>query len=713
MREDARAPVAPPVRPGRILVGGVVAHNEERALARAVRSLLDQELPEGCRWGSVWIVASGCTDRTVAVAERLANEDARIRVLVEAERRGKAHAVCEVLRRAEGDLLVLLNGDASAEPGAVRALVDGAERVPAPFAVMGRPIPRDAESTPLDRMIRLLWSIHHELNLELDQPGAGAHLSDELLLLSLPPPPALHDGIINDGAFLGVWLTLHHGGVVYAPRAEVRIEVPTSLRDHLSQRRRILVGHRQVTSELGESPRTLTNLALTEPVRALRLLARSLRDGGHRRSDLARLAAVELASILLAFWDSLPPRKDHVRWTRIASGEESGSPAFGNSDVEVGSPRVPTAQNLVDRRLLSLLEIADRYGTGIDANELTSLLPEDGPAHPEELRQWLERRPELGRLEGDRVFSRATPARGLIERRDRGVQYYRAATELVGQHLAPVLPWVRCVGITGSAAYGEPEAGDDLDFFVVTRSGSLWVFLTYAYLAVRLRFRPSDGSERPLPCFNFVLDEPTAAREFARARGFLFAREALTARVLHGHGYYGRLLAAAPWIGTEIPRLYRERRASAPPAPSAPAPWPVRVLNTALFVPVAAYLQLVGIRRNSRIRKEGPVGDTFQTRTSLRRLAFASARFERLRDGLALATARPPTKASTLNAPPAWIPQADLLGTPPAVRSPPSGLGPGSRPARSVPLGAAPGFSTSNSPLLPPGPEVAGEGGRP
>jgi hypothetical protein len=706
-----------PIRKELVLAGGIVAHNEEHTLAPAVRSLLDQKLPEGIRWGIVWIVASGCTDGTVEVAQRLAREDPRIHVHVEPDRRGKAHAICEVLRRAEGDVLVLLNGDARSEPEALGALLHAAEGVEAPFAVMGHPVPPEGSSSLMDRVVRLLWTVHHELNGELDTPESGAHLSDELLLLSLPPVPALHEGIINDGAFLGVWLNQHHGRVVYAPDALVRIQVPTSLRDHLRQRRRILVGHRQIAIELGVGPRTLTDLAAAEPGRALRLLVRGLREGGHTLTDLVALCSVETVALALAAWDALPPRKNHVRWTRISPPETA--PSESPEEGPQSPRREPSALACapIDLRLRSLLEVARRYRTGIPIDQLTSLLPEDGPARPAELQEWLAGRPGIARVEGDRVFPVGAIPPGLAERAARGLRYRSAATELVEDHLGPVLPWVRCLGITGSTAYGEPEAGDDLDFFVVTRPGSTWVFLTYTYLAVRLRFRPDGLDRRPLPCFNYVLDEPAAAGEFARPRGFLFAREALTARVLHGEDYYGALLAAAPWLGDEIPRLYAQRRStSAPRAAPAPAPWGIRLLNAALFVPLASYLHLAGLRRNAGFRRERADSGAFRTRTELGRLAFASVHFERLRTDLTLPPPAPVTTDRSPNAPfgPARIPEflhALSLVSPPAhqPQGPTGPLRPSGRPRD---YGASGGLAMGTDTLSPPPDGAANLGGQ-
>jgi hypothetical protein len=185
--------------------------------------------------------------------------------------------------------------------------------------------------------------------------------------------------------------------------------------------------------------------------------------------------------------------------------------------------------------------------------------------------------------------------------------------------------------VTGSAAYGQPAPGDDLDFFVVTRTGAVPWFLAATYLALRLHPSGRREIDAPPPCFNFVIDERRALQEFSRPRGLLFAREALSTGVVHGEAYYRGLLARFPWMGEELPRLYRARADSAGDSTPRPAPWLIRLLSAALFVPLAGYLQLVGLRRNAAARRERKNSAVFRTLTGLSRFAFQSRRFEELR----------------------------------------------------------------------------------
>jgi glycosyltransferase involved in cell wall biosynthesis len=296
------------------LVGGTVAYNEERRIGPAVRSLLDQELPGGCRWSRVLVVASGCTDRTAEEARKV---DPRVEVVVQVERLGKASALLEIFARARGDYLVLLNGDAVAEPGSVAALLRSAQGAALPFAVMARPGPPADRTGGFTESIRLLWEIHHRFHLHIRSVGLAANLSDELLLLPIARLPPLPTGIVNDGGFMGAWLRREGGELRYASDAHVTIEAARRFRDHVTQRRRIRWGLRQVGTVVGIPPTTWQRYALTHPLAAYRLLRDTVRSEPRGARSLMVLGAAEMVALALAWWDRVPPRRDHVRWATL------------------------------------------------------------------------------------------------------------------------------------------------------------------------------------------------------------------------------------------------------------------------------------------------------------------------------------------------------------------------------------------------------------
>lgn len=604
-----------------------MAYNVEHRVEQSVRSLLDQHLPEGVRWDRIWVVASGCTDGTVEVVRDLAQQDPRLGVVVEPERRGKAAALGEVLARSTAPALVLLNSDAVAQPGAIDALLARSVGRRNPYAVMARPVlPRDAQGEWASTL-QWMWDLHHEYHLELLADGRGAHLCDELLLLGGPRYPPLPTGVINDGSFLGVWLATHGGTCWYAPDARVEIEVPRRLPDHLRQRRRIHAGNAQVKSLLDASPTTLPRYFLRHPRSTLRQIARlAARQNGRRH--LARVVAGEAISRGLAVWDRLPPARDHVCWTPVERPSRVTATPPRGTGVGSSARRDPPTGH----RARALLEIAGRFGTGIPIEELVRLLPNSAPRDGPELERWLLAQPELAALiDGPARRGPGTDGeRG--DRRRRGVAYRAEAERLLSGPLGFARTWARCVAITGSTAYGEPNAGDDLDFFVVVRRGLVWLFLLRAYLALRLGSGRKGGSAAPPPCFNFVVDEAQARSEFNRVRDALVAREALAAIPISGGEYYRGLLAGAPWMAEPFPRLYAVRSERAGSTAAEPASAPARCANALVFPLLASYLQLVGLHRNWSDRRSAGRSGSFRTTTTPARLMFASARFDGLRE---------------------------------------------------------------------------------
>lgn len=307
----------------------------------------------------------------------------------------------------------------------------------------------------------------------------------------------------------------------------------------------------------------------------------------------------------------------------------------------------PTLPGLVERRVESILEVARLHGTGVEVEELAALLPSAGPRDGGEVSRWLHDHPAVGEVDGRRAIRPGTAPSysSLEERRARGARYQLVAKTLFDSTLARASPLLRCVGITGSAAYLEPEEGDDLDLMVVTRTGALWLYLAYAYTAQRLR--PPAAESRVRTCLNYVLDDTSARLEFAEPRGFLVAREALMLRPLIGGTYYRQLLGSAPWLGTELPRMF----ARWAPEPSAggpeaiPARLGIRLLNLVAFPLIASYLQLAGLVRNRRARRRGTPERMFRTRTGWHRLAFQSVRFDHLDALYASSSASPRTRA--------------------------------------------------------------------
>ena len=82
--------------------------------------------------------------------------------------------------------------------------------------------------------------------------------------------------IINDDAFLALETRRNGYLVTYEPNAKVIIDVPKTLMDYLIQRRRVLLGHRQILELTNYSPTNFRTLIKINPLSGMKLLIRTL-----------------------------------------------------------------------------------------------------------------------------------------------------------------------------------------------------------------------------------------------------------------------------------------------------------------------------------------------------------------------------------------------------------------------------------------------------
>jgi biofilm PGA synthesis N-glycosyltransferase PgaC len=212
---------------------GIMAFNEEANVGRLLEALGRQRL-DGFRIDEIIVVASGCTDATERIVRERARSDARIRLVSQPRREGKAAAVNLFLAEARGDLLVLESADTLPVPDTVQRLL-------APFAdpavgmTGARPRPLDRMNTFMGYAAHFLWWMHHRL--ALDAPKLGEMVAFRRGIAPIPEDTAV------DEAAIEVQVARSGRRIQYAHSAVVRNKGPETVRDYLVQRRRIVAGH--------------------------------------------------------------------------------------------------------------------------------------------------------------------------------------------------------------------------------------------------------------------------------------------------------------------------------------------------------------------------------------------------------------------------------------------------------------------------------------
>jgi len=97
----------------------VAAHDEEEVIERKLENAVALDYPRERL--EIIVASDGCQDATVAIAERFARRDERVRVL-DLPRRGKVLAQDAAVAQASGELLAFSDANAFWEPGALELI---------------------------------------------------------------------------------------------------------------------------------------------------------------------------------------------------------------------------------------------------------------------------------------------------------------------------------------------------------------------------------------------------------------------------------------------------------------------------------------------------------------------------------------------------------------------------------------------------------------
>jgi len=289
---------------------GICAHNEEKNISKIVGAVLREPIVD-----ELIVVASGCTDRTV---ERLRpfNGDGRLQVIVEPTRTGKTSAFNIILASYRGDFLVSLPGDVIPTASAISRLVESFHD--GVGVVGGLPIPSNGRDTVMDRVALLVWSYHNAALLKLERRGTLGHVSGEIFAVRrgvvehLPPETVLDDA--------GLALAALQAGyrISIEPRATVLMNGARTPKDFVIQRRRNLVGHRQLSSQrhgFGGPPSLTFSNGLADSIEAL---ASVLRASPSLAVALPPSIVLEALSRILA-WVDWHKGRTHRIWEIAAS----------------------------------------------------------------------------------------------------------------------------------------------------------------------------------------------------------------------------------------------------------------------------------------------------------------------------------------------------------------------------------------------------------
>ncbi|RLI36523.1 hypothetical protein DRO60_05635 [Candidatus Bathyarchaeota archaeon] len=210
---------------------GITAYNEEANIGKALESLLSQGLPRWLKLEEVVVVASGCTDRTEDVVRSFEEQDERVKLVVEPERRGQTSAINLLIDLLEGDVVVFMCADTLPSKGALGELAKPLRSRPDVGAVIGRAVPLNEADTFWGFLAHLQYKWMYRPELLAVNFESMSAIRRELL----KPVP---ETVMVPELYLDALVKGQGYRVVQAPKAVVYTMAPTNIRDYMKQKTR-------------------------------------------------------------------------------------------------------------------------------------------------------------------------------------------------------------------------------------------------------------------------------------------------------------------------------------------------------------------------------------------------------------------------------------------------------------------------------------------
>ncbi len=224
---------------------GICAYNEEENITRSIKSAYSQITNNNFRLKEVLVIASGCTDSTLVIVKKLIHIFPTLRLIEEKDRLGKASAVNKIIKFAKSRIIILQGADVVPAKNCFNLLLAHTKNKEVGM-VGGKIVPQDDINTFLGYANHLKWKLHHDINVKYpERPKLGELIVFKKIFLRIPPKTAVDEASIEPLVKLQGYKT------VYESEAIIYNTGPKTLREYLSQRRRIFAGHYETKVKYG------------------------------------------------------------------------------------------------------------------------------------------------------------------------------------------------------------------------------------------------------------------------------------------------------------------------------------------------------------------------------------------------------------------------------------------------------------------------------
>jgi len=206
---------------------GICAHNEAETIGRLLDQVLEADVPVT----QVIVVVAG-DDATADIVERFQEHDDRIELIQENERRGQSAAQNEILARATGDQIMLVDGDGWLGEDALELVYtrSGPQNI-----VYGRETPVTPRTYTGD-VIQTFWTVHDQLSRQSPKFTTQLACIPAGLIERIPPE------VVIDDEYIGRHAQEAGFDVVYCPEARKYHNITGDARSFIRHRRKNWAG---------------------------------------------------------------------------------------------------------------------------------------------------------------------------------------------------------------------------------------------------------------------------------------------------------------------------------------------------------------------------------------------------------------------------------------------------------------------------------------
>jgi glycosyltransferase involved in cell wall biosynthesis len=279
----------------------VCVHNEARSLGNLLESLVTCESVTTGQW-ALYVMASGCTDSTLDVADQFGNRFPDVDLTVNAEplRSGKLFSVNRFVELVDADVAIFMDADVCIESGSLEHLVKSLHSDPTVGIAVAM---RRSIDPPTD-----FWAFceHVQATLHNQLPPKTGRLYAMRMDLAHVDEQAPADDTFQEWACWAAGLRM-----VRVDEAVVANRGPRKVADYLRLRRRVIAQHQSLLQRTGYRPATMRRSSVA--IAAWRLRQRRY------IVPMVGVLALEACALVLALWDVRVRRKDYVVWSVVES----------------------------------------------------------------------------------------------------------------------------------------------------------------------------------------------------------------------------------------------------------------------------------------------------------------------------------------------------------------------------------------------------------